>query len=811
MRIWGPPVGTDNEAGNEGATLQRIGAEGKKCKHVSKIHITLFIILDLNSGSNVSNLDYVKAVSQVDNLEVEKAPVQNVDNETEGEVSIISSFNNTSILASNENLQPKQEKQMDSSIREQVNNGDIKNQVNNLQIQIEDHLLNDNNSAANTLISNSVPAFSSKVDLQLSAPKINNDISTNTVKTFQTNMLDTATLQEPGTSSIQIQVLEPHYLNREEPKQKLYVEKSRTVIQVIEQNHLFINDGQNNNNETVNSDGTESDSANSENNEYLDATEVDSTLSTKLIASSPPKNISTLNIVLKNSYAQNPSSNQNLQTENSSETSATLEELNLDTTTDVTERKQILEVESIETDEDVNVPNTNMNRNEAIQDSSSEAAETHPSISTLSRKQKKSIVKLKKVAHQRAKNRQKLKANVTSSSGSVSDSNSSDAAATENVLQNTDNLESLNCDEIQDKDMRMEMVVNSHDLKELETEVKTETQQTEIEKLVNKENETELKTSTTIQVAQNSSKTIQAPIKRPSRIPISRQRSKSEQKSPEIITSSRIPIKSTVQTQIPKLSSAQLEDAKNCNMTVQNKDISEQQTNAEQQFENSASIVLQNTEPVNQTSATTSQGCTSQRSNEIANEMEYSVQTLKDINRQLNMQQKPHLTKKNSVESTTSSKQLSYTKSLDNDSDSSVSDSNVEELLDPSTDEDSYEDIEDYEEVDESNTDEYNQFEEQNIKSVNELNINLSQINEKMRELTSTVNHTDEKRKQFIKSHSYIDETCESEDYISEEEDENDEEMSETENLQDVDILKTDLNIEIKQPTELELMQVSFV
>lgn len=30
MRIWGPPVGTDNEAGNEGATLRRLGAEGRK-------------------------------------------------------------------------------------------------------------------------------------------------------------------------------------------------------------------------------------------------------------------------------------------------------------------------------------------------------------------------------------------------------------------------------------------------------------------------------------------------------------------------------------------------------------------------------------------------------------------------------------------------------------------------------------------------------------------------------------------------------------------------------------------------------------
>lgn len=28
MRIWGPPVGTENEAGNEGATLRYIKGEG---------------------------------------------------------------------------------------------------------------------------------------------------------------------------------------------------------------------------------------------------------------------------------------------------------------------------------------------------------------------------------------------------------------------------------------------------------------------------------------------------------------------------------------------------------------------------------------------------------------------------------------------------------------------------------------------------------------------------------------------------------------------------------------------------------------
>lgn len=78
--------------------------------------------------------------------------------------------------------------------------------------------------------------------------------------------------------------------------------------------------------------------------------------------------------------------------------------------------------------------------------------------------------------------------------------------------------------------------------------------------------------------------------------------------------------------------------------------------------------------------------------------MTQSVQTVKEMNRQLNKGSLGSF-RNNSVESTTSSKQLSYTKSLDNDSDSSVSDSNVEELLDPSTDEESYEDFEEYGEI----------------------------------------------------------------------------------------------------------------
>lgn len=46
MRIWGPPVGTDNEAGNVGATLQRFGAEGKFTKRFVRKLSTLVLKRD---------------------------------------------------------------------------------------------------------------------------------------------------------------------------------------------------------------------------------------------------------------------------------------------------------------------------------------------------------------------------------------------------------------------------------------------------------------------------------------------------------------------------------------------------------------------------------------------------------------------------------------------------------------------------------------------------------------------------------------------------------------------------------------------
>ncbi|XP_076270641.1 linear Ubiquitin E3 ligase isoform X1 [Rhynchophorus ferrugineus] len=169
---------------------------------------------------------------------------------------------------------------------------------------------------------------------------------------------------------------------------------------------------------------------------------------------------------------------------------------------------------------------------------------------------------------------------------------------------------------------------------------------------------------------------------------------------------------------------------------------------------------------------------------------------------------------KSSFDSTTSSKKMSYTKSLDYDSDSSVSDSNVEELIDPSTDEDLDDFEDDFEQIPEedtrSNSEEYREFEYQKIKLAEELNIDLTQISERVDQMTSNL----ESKPQNFQS---IEETCESEEYDSEEEIEVDETESSKEELEgefieddelgNDEFDDSDFDMEKKEPTEMETME----
>lgn len=586
-----------------------------------------------------------------------------------------------------------------------------------------------------------------------------------------------------------------------EPK-RVYVEKSSTVIQIIDPTDAAYAKVLENAPST-----SESESANSDSNEYefKDATEFVATNQNLNVFPEADKkrehrnSISTLSIILVNqdeklseikdnklddslnpfqnvdSEATQLDNNENLVDTDS--TTPTIQNLNNDATvnqqisTDInasyvtnsnsTEiEKNISNDTEVEqkTDNEVN----NINLDIADESLKSVPFVDKPSHTKLSRKQRRSMRELQKIAREKAKN--KLQSQLTSSSDSSGGIPvTSENADCESDEQKTDQVKKL--PENQNQSL----------------------------------NDKPVKSTTIVQLAQNSSKTIPTPQKRPSRIPISRQRSvsKTEQKPEEQIHTSKIPIKST---QPLKLSSA-AQKVSEANKQVENVITPE--------FVNSASIVLKSSAPLK--AVFRDVPLANQKSAEIANEMVNSVQIVKDLNRKISLAQGRSLSKKSSIDSTTSSKQLSYTKSLDNDSDSSVSDSNVEELLEPSTDEDSYEEFDEHDEVVESNTEDYNNFDREQTHSATELNINMSEISAKVTELTSNLHKKNDMISNCKRSNSYIEETCESsEDYLSDEDLEEDGELEEVSEIDDIlpEKQNTEFIFETKQPTELELMQV---
>lgn len=521
-----------------------------------------------------------------------------------------------------------------------------------------------------------------------------------------------------------------------EPK-KIYVEKSSTVIQVLDPS-----DPNYSNVEHKTSSVSESESG-TDNNEYEFVDANDLVEANKQLGAAEKRaqrnSISTLSITLINH----------------NETNEFVDAETLETKANTVENEHIphnVVTEAIQEPMLDNSETVKEDENSKVQYKAVLAPVDKPLFTKLSRKQKKSMRELQKIARERAKSKLASQLSTSSSESGATDISENKRAATETAVQPAD----------------------SHS-------TKVEIAETP---------DPPIKTTTVVQLAQNSSKTVPVPPKRPSKIPISRQRSvsKGETKTPES-SPSKIPIKTITIPQTAKVVQKVAEVSKNGI------------GNATPEFTNSASIVLK---PLAR-----NQSLRSQTSDEIASEMESSVQIVKDLNRKFSMTQNRSLSKKSSVDSTTSSKQLSYTKSLDNDSDSSVSDSNVEEILERSSDEVSYEEFDEYdEEIVESDTEDYNKFDKEHLQSAARLNINLSEIREKVNQLTSNLN---QKQLNSKKSNSYIEETCESsEDYLSEEELEEDdiEETSEDDMGHLTEKLKNDLNIEIKQPTELELMQV---
>lgn len=552
-----------------------------------------------------------------------------------------------------------------------------------------------------------VAAFTTEVNLNISP-----NVLTTENQTLDVAKNDTTQNTQPKIENVII--IEP---------KKIYVEKSSTVIQVMDPTNPDYGKV-----EQITPSASESESG-TDNNEYefLDASDL-SEANQQLNADkrSQRNSVSTLSITLIN------------HSENNAETPKA--EVAIGGNESVLQENALIGTDnSLQVSEDTSIVAAEENNKDQYR--AVLVPVDKPFGTKLSRKQKKSMKELQKLARERAKS--KLASQLsTSSSESGGGSGPTDVTSVAKAVD--------------DRPIELEPPVKS---------------------------------TTVVQLAQNSSKTVPVPPKRPSKIPISRQRSvpKGEAKTPEL-TPSKIPIKTTA-TQIQNKAQKVPETPKT------------HVGDATPEFTNSASIVLK--------PAVRNHSLRSQKSEEIASEMENSVQIVKDLNRKFSMAQNKSLSKKSSIDSTTSSKQLSYTKSLDNDSDSSVSDSNVEEILEHSSGEISYEEFDEYDEdIVESDTEDYNNFDKEQLESAAELNINLTEIREKVNELTSNLN---EKRLNYKKPNSYIEETCESsEDYLSEEELEEDEieETSDDDVEHLAEKLKNDLNVEIKQPTELELMQV---
>lgn len=355
-----------------------------------------------------------------------------------------------------------------------------------------------------------------------------------------------------------------------------------------------------------------------------------------------------------------------------------------------------------------------------------------------------------------------------------------------------------------------------------ENEKQSEEYKEQKEEVVREEKLEQPKTSTTIQMAQNKQSTINQG-KKASKIPISRQRSisKCEVKSPEVHPSqSKIPIKTPRKKSISDQPQNTKSNVKQPEVTVpivpeEKAKVQSASTSNKKQEKNTfrsksdpqTITVESNTDQKNIPEETANKNSNnSVNIEETANDLKTTFEAVK---KQLSdpTSKRSHLVKKSSMDSTTSStKQYSYTKSLDNDSDSSVSDSNVEEILELSTDEESYEEFEDdFEEVDESATEDYEEFDSKNLKIAEQLNINIAQYSDKVNELTSNLNHRNNLNNQSIE------ETCESEEYVSDEEIDEEEGEEEEEEIQDPkngEMINLNVQVEVKQPTEHELMEV---
>ncbi|KAK5645795.1 hypothetical protein RI129_004259 [Pyrocoelia pectoralis] len=671
MRIWGPPVGTENEAGNEGGTLQYIRGEGN----------------DKNKEVLPQVMENAKAVS---------SPIT------------------INLGATTEEKQDVELNQISIDLENGVPQLDVSDSTSS-PIQKFHQLENE--------------LIVSVANIELI------DIKTNSSQT-----------QSDGRSTIEQQTSLEHKDLQPEPsvsekENKIIVEKSGTVIHIIENNSTNSNSPITVVNKSFEED-TESDSSDS-NEEFIDAEYT--------VLEPVNKNlVSTLNIVLSTNMDKTFEKDELIQ--HTQESSTNINQSNTNENESTTGREQELLVNTSENQPllgvtvtsvegslyDQNNVDTKLSEREVNLPSNDTPAELTTNSSLIVPAQEEHVIN------------SPVKDDINDTSptpefhnAEVIGTNENEAVTLSRNLSLEVNLSPPSSNNPTPVDLLTnpldELLHEEYDesfdtQKKSESEIiprrktrkkrrgrglsKTKTDPV-VEELKPSKEEEQPKTSTKTQLAQNAQMTISVATPRPSKIPISRQRSISKYDSTKY---SKIPVRAT--------------------------------KSPERQVESSS-----DDERINGPIET------------IAAEMTETVNAVKEINRQLSHPtvavRKANFisTKGSSMESTASSKQCSYTKSLGNDSESSVSDSNIEDLLSGSNDEGSYA-FDEYEELESGNR-------------------NSSEPDQK-------------------KTHHFIEETCET-DFISEEE--MDQPTAVNEPQVHTEILTRDLHVEVKTPTALEVME----
>ncbi|XP_025833918.1 uncharacterized protein LOC108736579 isoform X3 [Agrilus planipennis] len=815
MRIWGPPVGTDNEAGNEEVTFKHISGEGNiktansferdnsdSVKAVSDSNNNLN--LQDNSKQEEDKISFFKLeIKKMDGVKPQKLIINNIQsNKLQAEV--CSTNNNKETNSSNyQNIPDQENRPKQSSV--QIN---LKTE-SNAEIDSLEHK-DDEIKHVSNLIIYPEPNKAEK-DFQLVKKSENSAENTEQRNvSVLSNKNDNKDSKLKQSVTIRSTSRESASSETDVIDNKIIVEKSNTVIHIINNsNQQTPGEATKIITKTIDTNESESVTTTSESDlEFLDASkdfeddfdpqrkEIIITnpnespkLSTENIENISTENISELNVTLKKDSKNVPSHSSDNKSDNFLN-----QDLNKSSklplkvqATDDSSKNKLIRNSSLKSSFK-NTVNINLNsgdiepenesKKDCVKESSANSENrsnfflpTTPKIappiddeSTNSEANFPPVIPRRKTRKKKKKNAQSLFNSVPT------------------PAQQKDNQKNFS------KDDSKEIAINNEKNKNTKSEKmpsKIITQTKNTQNHTSEELIKELKVSTTVQLAQGEQTSITLPQIRPSKIPISRQRSilRNERKSLEMShTGSRIPIKSRTFTNVTKnaesTSFRTADNSKRKNKEVEpevtqcispDNDMSPQKhafdvsayehsTSTDEEIISDASITSEDDLAKHQT----------KDSENIAITMKNTVNTVKEINRQLNLtnaSKKISLssTKTSSIDSIGSCTQVSYTKSLDNDSDSSVSDSNVEELLSDSSD--GYNEFDAFdEEIDEIG----NNFDSNGKKeSLSRLNVDAANegrnIFDKKKNLSPLIENENEVKQK--KKHYFIEETCETDEY----------------------------------------------